>query len=130
MEIRYSACAAMVVLLLSPAGVAAQPATPASQCFFTSQFENWRAPDARTINIRVRGNQVYRLGLGNECRALLDPGARLVTTFRGANTVCSPLDWDLKVSSGIGSPAIPCLVRTMTRLTPAEAQALTSKERP
>lgn len=110
--------------------IMAQPAKPARQCFFTSEFENWRAPDARTINIRVRGNQVYRLGLSGECRALLDPGAYLVTTFRGTSTVCSPLDWDLKVSSGIGSPAIPCLVRTMTRLTPEEAKALTSKERP
>lgn len=130
MKLRHSAYAAAFLLTLSSAGAAAQPAKPADQCFFTSQFENWRAPDARTINIRVRGNQYYRLGLGSECRALLDPGARLVTTFRGASTICSPLDWDLKVSSGIGSPAIPCFVRTMTRLTPDEAKALTPKQRP
>ena len=130
MRLRPTAGAAIVVLMLSSAGAAAQPAKPADQCFFTSQFENWRAPDARTINIRVRGDRYYRLGLGSECRALLDPGARLVTTFRGASTVCSPLDWDLKVSAGIGSPAIPCFVRAMTRLTPEQAKALTSKGRP
>ena len=130
MKLRHSAYAAAFLLTLSSAGAVAQPAKPADQCFFTSQFENWRAPDARTSNIRVRGNQYYRLGLGSECRALLDPGARLVTTFRGASTICSPLDWDLKVSSGIGSPAIPCFVRTMTRLTPDEAKALTPKQRP
>ncbi len=129
MRLRPAACAA-IVLMLSSVGAMAQPAKSADQCFFTSQFENWRAPDARTINIRVRGNHYYRLGLGSECHALLDPGAHLVTTFRGTSMVCSPLDWDLKVSSGIGSPAIPCFVRTMTRLTPAEAKALTSKERP
>jgi len=130
MKLRHSACVAALLLVLSSAGVSAQPARPTSQCFFTGQFENWRAPDARTINIRVRGNQYYRLGLGNTCPALLDPGARLVTTFRGASTICSPLDWDLKVSAGIGSPATPCLVRTMTRFTPQEAKALTAKERP
>jgi hypothetical protein len=131
MKLRDSVSAAMFVLVLSPLAAVAQPATtPAKQCFFTNQFEHWRAADARTINIRVRGNQYYRLGLGSECHALLDPGAFLVTTFRGASTVCSPLDWDLKVSSGIGSPAIPCLVRTMTRLSPAEVAALTSKDRP
>jgi hypothetical protein len=124
---RHSAYAAMFLLTLSSAAAVAQPA---NQCFFTSQFENWRAPDARTINIRVRGNQYYRLGLGSECHALLDPGAYLVTTFRGTSTVCSPLDWDLKVSSGLGSPPLPCFVRTMTRLTPEQAKALTSKERP
>lgn len=130
MKFRHSASAAVFVLMLLPAAAIAQPAKPADQCFFTSQFENWRAPDARTVNIRVRGNQIYRLGLGGECHALLDPGAYLVTTFRGTSTVCSPLDWDLKVSSGLGSPPLPCFVKTMTRLTPAEAKALTSKERP
>lgn len=131
MKIRHSISAAAFVLALLPLAATAQPATPpANQCFFTNQFEQWRAPDARTINIRVRGNHYYRLGLGSECHALLDPGAFLVTTFRGASTVCSPLDWDLKVSSGIGSPPIPCFVRTMTPLSPAEAKALTSKERP
>lgn len=127
MKLRHSACATALLLLLSSAGAVAQPA---NQCFFTSQFENWRAPDLRTINIRVRGNEYYRLGLGSECHALLDPGAYLVTTFRGTGTVCSPLDWDLKVSSGLGSPPLPCFVKTMTRLTPEQAQALTSKERP
>lgn len=130
MRLRHSACAAAFILMFSAFGAMAQPAAPANQCFFTSQFENWRAPDARTVNIRVRGNQVYRLGLGSECHALLDPGAYLVTTFRGTNTVCSPLDWDLKVSSGLGTPPLTCFVKTMTRLTPAEAKALTSKERP
>lgn len=130
MTLRHSAYAAALLLMLSSASVVAQPAKPAGQCFFTSQFENWRAPDLRTINIRVRGNQYYRLGLGSECHALLDPGAYLVTTFRGTGTVCSPLDWDLKVSSGLGSPPLPCFVKTMTHLTPEQAQALTSKERP
>ncbi len=129
MKFRHSASAATFILALSTLAATAQPAA-GKQCFFTSQFENWRAPDARTINIRVRGNQYYRLGLGSECHALLDPGAYLVTTFRGTSTVCSPLDWDLKVSSGLGSPPLPCFVKTMTRLTPAEAKALTSKERP
>ena len=132
MKLRHLTCAAVFVPMFLSVGAMAQPAKPSSanQCFFTSQFEHWRAPDARTINIRVRGNQYYRLGLGSECHALLDPGAYLVTTFRGTSTVCSPLDWDLKVSSGLGSPPFPCFVRTMTRLSPAEAAALTSKERP
>jgi len=133
MQTRHSVSAAIFVLALSWVPALAQPAAPspaAKQCFFTNQFETWRAPDARTINIRVRGNQYYRLGLGSECHALLDPGARLITTFRATSTVCSPLDWDLKVSSGIGSPAIPCIVRTMTRLSPTEVAALTSKNRP
>ena len=58
------------VLALAIMPAAAQPAAPASpgnQCFFTTQFENWRAADAKTIYIRVRGNHFYRLGMGGEC---------------------------------------------------------------
>jgi hypothetical protein len=120
-------------LALAAVPAAAQPASPTvspKECFFTSQFETWRAADARTVNIRVQGNRYYRLELGGECPQLLDPGARLITTFRGTSTVCSPLDWDLKVSSGIGSPASPCIVRKMTRLSPGEVAALTAKTRP
>ena len=109
----------------------AQPATPhRNQCFFVNQFENWRAPDTRTINIRVQGNHYFRLGLGNECYPLRSGSARLITTFRGSNTVCSPLDWDLQVSEGIGSPSEPCLIKTMTELSPAEVAALPPKAKP
>jgi hypothetical protein len=111
----------------------AQPAPPAphrNQCFFVNQFENWRAPDRRTINIRVQGHHYFRLGLGNECYPLRSGSARLITTFRGSNTICSPLDWDLQVSEGIGSPAQPCLVKTMTELSPDEVAALLPKDKP
>lgn len=115
-------------LLALPA--AAQPAARTNSCFFVSQFENWRAADTRNINIRVAGNHYYRLGLGNECFPLRSVTARLITTFRGSNTVCSPLDWDLHVSEAIGSPAERCIVKTMTELSPAEVAALPKKAKP
>jgi hypothetical protein len=111
----------------------AQPAAPPShrnQCFFVNQFENWRAPDTRTINIRVQGNHYFRLGLGGECYPLRSGSARLITRFRGSSTICSPLDWDVQVSEGIGSPPQPCLVKTMTELSPAEVAALLPKDKP
>ena len=125
-----SACICVSGLVAAPAF--AQPAAPSqrNQCFFVNQFENWRAPDSRTINIRVRGSHYFRLGLGYECYPLRGPGARLITTFRGSNTICSPLDWDLRVSEGIGSPSEPCIVKTMTELSPAEVAALPSKDKP
>lgn len=126
-----SACIWISGLVAAPA--LAQPAAPPShrsQCFFVSQFENWRAPDKRTINIRVQGNHYFRLDLGNECYPLRSGSARLITTFRGTNTVCSPLDWDLRVSEGIGSPSEPCIVKAMTELSPAEIAALPPKAKP
>ena len=120
-------------LTLTMASAVAQPATPvsnANQCFTANQFENWRAADARTIYIRVRGNHYYRLDLGGECSELLAPEPRLLTTFRGSNLICSALDWDLKVSAGLNGTVEPCIVKMMTMLSPAEVAALPKKTKP
>jgi hypothetical protein len=112
---------------------AAQPDTPQAprqQCYYVSELGNWRAQDVRTINFRVRSGKVIRLGLGSECYPLRSPTARLVTNFGSSNTVCSPLDWNLQVSEAIGSPAVPCIVKTMTQLSPAEIAALSAKAKP
>ena len=122
------ASASALMLAIAPA--AAQPASHGGQCFSSTRFENWRAPDARTIYIRVRANQYFRLDLAGECSALRVPGAQLITTFRGSDMVCSALDWDLKVSAGLDNTVEPCLVKTMTRLAPAEVAALPEKVRP
>jgi Family of unknown function (DUF6491) len=125
---RLSASIAVLAILTAPA--IAQPAPKPNQCFMVNQFQNWRAPDAKTIFIRVRGNHIYRLDLAGRCTTLLSPGARLITVFRGTSTVCSALDWDLRVSSGIHGIAEPCLVKTMTELTPTEIKALPKKAMP
>jgi hypothetical protein len=124
-----SSCAALLTLAQAAAQPAAAPARN-GQCFTSNQFENWRAADARTIIIRVRGNHYYRLDLGGQCTGLMTPNPRLITRFRGSNMVCSGLDWDLKVSAGLNEPAEPCLVRTMTELSPAEVSALPPKAKP
>lgn len=122
-----------LVVLVAPA--VAQPApksNPANpnQCFTANQFQNWRAADAKTLYIRVRGNHIFRLDLAGRCMPLLSPGARLITIFRGTTTVCSALDWDLRASAGINGIAEPCLVKKMTELTPAEIKALPKKAMP
>ena len=109
---------------------AAEPARPAGQCFNTTEMGNWRAVDASTLYVRVRTNKVYRLDLKGRCSMLMAPGAMLITTFRGSDLICSPLDWDLKVSAGIGSNVEPCIVKTMTPLSADEIVALPKKVTP
>ena len=123
------ASAALIGMALAPAAIA-QPARPAGQCFNTTEMGNWRAADASTLYVRVRLNQIYRLDLKGRCTLLTAPGARLITKFRGSNLVCSPLDWDLKVSAGIGSNEEPCVVKAMTALSPEEVAALPKKVTP
>jgi hypothetical protein len=49
---------------------------------------------------------------------------------RGPNTICTPVDWDLKVSTNPQGITMPCIVKTMEELTPAEVSALPKGTKP
>ncbi len=120
-------------VLFGTVAASAQPnaAATGSQCFFIRNFEGWKAPDAKTIYIRVDPHDYYRLDLSASCPALLWPDSHLITKWRGSSSVCSPLDWDLKVAqSPPGGMVEPCIVKAMTKLTPAEADAIPKKFKP
>jgi hypothetical protein len=107
----------------------AQAQAPKNQCFLVSQFENWRGGGDRTMYIRVSGNQFYRLEMANNCSELTAPGVMLINKFHGSS-VCSPLDWDIRVKEVPGGISTPCIVKTMTRLSPDEVAALPKKQKP
>jgi len=123
-----AAAVAALLALTAPAGAA--PADKPGRCFVTTNFAGWKSPDDRTIYIRVGVGDFYRLDLANRCSALHGISPILVTRWRGSNFVCSPLDWDLRVSRGVGLGADACIVKAMTPLTRAEAGAIPRKFRP
>ena len=94
----------LVTTALLATMVRAQPQAPngGGACFFSRDFQQWRSPDPNTILIRVGVNRFYRLDLAAPCRTLQFPDAHLVTVFRGSDSVCSPLDWDLRVAQYSG----------------------------
>lgn len=100
------------------------------QCYFTSQIGDWRAPDARTILFRVNRDRVLRLDLANACPELTYIDPKLITRFRGNDTICTALDWDIKVAPEVHTPGTPCIVKDMRELTPAEIAALPKKDVP
>jgi hypothetical protein len=102
----------------------------AKSCFFSDQFEEWRAPDTKTIFIRVRPNSYYRLDLGYDCPQLKQPGAQLITKTPGAHMVCSPLDWDLSVSQSPSGIAVQCVVKAMTKLDAGQIAAIPKPFKP
>ena len=105
-------------------------APPSNSCFFSRDFESWKAPDAKTIYIRVGLRRYFRLDMAGKCPDLTSPDAYLVTIFRGSDTICTALDWDLKVATqGINVP-VGCIVKTMTELSPAEVAAIPPKFKP
>ncbi len=102
----------------------------AQQCFFASQFQQWKAVDDKTITIRVNVNDLYRLEMASSCPELTYADSHLVNRVVGSHAICSPIDWDLSVSSGVGMVPTPCIVSKMTRLTPEEAAAIPKKDLP
>jgi len=117
-----------LVASLTTAALGQEPSTGA--CFFINQFQSWRAPDSETIFIRVAGERYFRLDMGGTCPELKWPDVHLVTKTRGANTVCSAVDWDLRVSTGLAGTSHPCIVKTVTVLSPAEVAAIPRKFKP
>jgi hypothetical protein len=66
--------------------------------------------------------------MSGACPALLDPASHLITNNH-SSSICSALDWDLRVSEGHGF-VTGCIVDKMTLLTPDQAAALPKKLRP
>lgn len=124
--------AALMASFAVAASASAQPVvSPPERCFRIEQFEGWRAPDARTIYIRVLQNKFYRLDLAGTCPALKEPDAHLITHTRGPDSVCSAIDWDLKVSEGASFQfSEPCIVKSMTFLSPGEVAAIPKEFKP
>lgn len=120
----------LAALAAMGASANADPPKQNTRCFFVNQTWNWKAgPDQQTIYIKVFPSRYYRLDLAAKCPGLNWPDARLITVHR-SNSICDGLDWDLKVSQGIGGPPIPCIVKKMTELTPAEVEQIPPKSKP
>jgi len=98
----------------------------AQSCFRPSQWTSWTAPDNRTLYLKV-GARIFRLDMASACTGLRT-GATLITHTRGSSLLCSAIDWNLKVRSG--GIAVPCIVKTMTQLTPDQVAALPKSARP
>ncbi len=135
MRLAVSATVATLALLTAAPSVLAdptpeRPATAATrQCFRINEWNGWRAPDARTLYIRVGGRDIWKIGLAHECGMLRSPSTHLVTRVRGSDEVCAPIDLDLSVQDS-GGFTEGCFIDSIRQLTPAEAAALDPKNRP
>ena len=128
--------AALLGAVASDADETAKPddaAKPKPQaCYFIQNIESWKpAADAKSIYLRVNLKHFVKLELATSCPTLTWPDARLITRWRGVNSFCDALDWDLSVSQGpYGGFQVPCIVKKVVPMTPEEVQALPPKQRP
>jgi hypothetical protein len=113
------------------ASAATTPSPPAAtrNCFFTRNWESWRAPDANTIYLKVFMHDIYRVDLSAGSDLLTWPDSHIINQVRGSDSVCSPIDLDLSVSNGHGIRVF-LIAKSITKLTPEEIAAIPKKYLP
>ena len=117
----------LFALSLSPA----LAADTAKSCFPLHAWDGWRAQDSKTFYIRVSQTRYYRLDLGASCPLLTEKGVHIITQTSGSDLICGAADWDLRVSRDVpGSLPSHCIVKAMTPLSQAEADAIPKDFRP
>ena len=125
--------AALAFGLAGAASAADQPAAkPApkrtSSCFFSSEWDGWRAPNENTIYLRVNVRDIYRVDLSAGSRLLTWSDSHLINKLWGSNSICSPLDLDLQVSDGLARESL--IAKSIVKLTPDEVKQIPKKDLP
>ena len=125
--------AAVAALAAAGAAHADAPATAqaaakpkaTSNCFFTRDWSDWRSPNDKTIYLRVNVRDIYQVDLAGGSSLLTWPDSHLINDVRGTDSVCNPIDLDLKIAQdGIVEPLF---VKAITKLTPEQVAAIPKK---
>jgi len=119
--------AAVAALGLAGAAHAADTAAakPKSACFFSRDWSGWRSPNPNTIYLRVHVKDIYQVDLTGGSSLLAWPDSHLINEVRGTDSVCAPIDLDLKVAND--HFVEPLFVKAITRLTPEQVAAIPKK---
>ncbi len=117
---------------LAPLTVHAAKPAQHSSCFYINQIQNSRPFDDRTVLFRVSNRDIYRLDFAQTCPALTYPQPKLILApFGGIGLICHALDLDVKVGDqGPGAIAMPCITKSLRKLTPDEVAAIPKKKLP
>jgi hypothetical protein len=125
---RFALLASTAAALFGGPALAATD-NPRTPCFYITQWQGWKAPDAKTIYLGVNLHEVYRADLSAGSPQLQWPDAHLVSQVRGSDSICSAIDLQLAVADTNGFKE-PLIVSKLTKLTPEEVAAIPKKYRP
>ena len=119
---------AALAAVVPAAAVAAPAAKPANQCFVRSEVNGFRAPNNRTVYLRVGVKDVWKLDLMTDCINLTFRESLGLESLPGDPWVCSPLEATVIYrDNGFHQR---CPVTAMHKLTADELAALPKKDRP
>jgi hypothetical protein len=126
-----SACVAALIACGTAGAAAAETASHARQCFFSSELSSWREVGDKQVNLRVGVSDVYRLDLIGHCLDLPFAETIGIETRGGSSEICSGLDVNLIVPQR-ETHAFPerCMATSLRKLSKAEVDALPRGQRP
>jgi hypothetical protein len=103
----------------------------ANDCFALSDWSGWKADGDQALYLKVRIHDVYRVDLSEKESFLNAPGMHLVSKSYGSSMVCNPLDLDLRLADNVGPAfASHLFIKSITKLTPEQIEAIPEKSRP
>jgi hypothetical protein len=115
--------------------VAASPAPVSESCFRTADIVSHQIGSDRTLYIRTRNNRIWKIEMSGACLAAAssdDP--LLIREPPGVPYVCRAVDLDISIRKGGNAPGggidTPCIPDSVTKLSAAEIDALSTRERP
>ena len=83
------------------------------------------------IYLKVDVSHVYRLDLSTPTTQLQYPDVHLFNNhLEPSGWICDPIDFDLRVQDEHGMFTEPLIVKSITRLTPEQVEAIPAKFRP
>lgn len=122
---------AVVLALLLPAAASAKEQNPARDCFISSAWRGWSAPEgADALYLRVHGSDIYRVDLTPGSRVHRYGTDYLVNQVRGSSWICSALDLDLAIANYGGSYSRGLIATNLRKLTPEEVAAIPREDLP
>ncbi len=131
MKARILLAAAAALALATPALAATSDTSTDStkNCFLAHDWQSWKAPNDKTILVRVHQHDVWRLDLSGGSNMLTDQTNHLVTNLSQSAWICHAIDLsNMKVSDGHVTE--PVFVKSIAKLTPEEVAAIPQKDRP
>ena len=88
-------------------------------------WSGWRSPNDKTIYLRVNVRDIYQVDLSGGSSLLMWPDSHLINDVHGPDSVCAPIDLDLKVAND--HFVEPLFVKAITKLTPEQVAAIPKK---
>jgi hypothetical protein len=127
----FPALAFAMASVAVPLAAHAADSARGSSCIDSRQLQDWRSPSPNVIYYRVNASDVFRLDLWTGSDQLKYSDAIVFANHRSPSRwVCTPADWDLRVSNSHRTFEEPLIIKSITKLTPDEIAAIPPQYRP